>query len=287
MRETWCVMEESAVWFPIVRYGDDAGGSLEVPVPREERVVLYVNGREWVGWMCTPTWLEELAVGFLFNEGFIDGMEEVAHVRVCGSGRCVDVWLEKDVDPPGLPTVTSGCSGGTTFETMREERAPLTSRVGITPEQVVGLVQRLRQAAAVYRLAGGIHTSALAEGNRLACVAEDVGRHNTVDKLAGYCLRRGLPMRDRILLTSGRVSSEMLAKAARMGTPIVISLTSSTSLAVDLARAWNITLIGYARGRGFRVYAGEHRIQPRGTTGTPPTSLSVEHRRDAEDAGDS
>jgi FdhD protein len=280
-------MGDSAVRFPIVRYEDGTGSPLEVPVPCEERVVLYVNGREWVGWMCTPTWLEELAVGFLFNEGFIDGMDEVAHVRVCGSGRCVDVWLEKDVDPPDLPTVTSGCSGGTTFETIREEQIPLTSQVRVTPERIAGLVRRLRQAAAAYRLVGGIHTSALAKGDRLVCVAEDVGRHNTVDKLAGYCLRRGLPMRDRILLTSGRVSSEMLAKAARMGTPVVISRTSPTSLAVDLARAWNITLIGYARGRGFRVYAGEHRIRSDGTTDTLPTSLSVKHRRGAEDAEDS
>ncbi|HEY75819.1 MAG TPA: formate dehydrogenase accessory sulfurtransferase FdhD [Thermoflexia bacterium] len=280
-------MGDSAIRFPIVRYEDGTGSPLEVPVPREERVVLYVNGREWVGWMCTPTWLEELAVGFLFNEGFIDGMEEVAHVRVCGSGRCVDVWLEKDVDLPGLPTVTSGCSGGTTFETVKEEREPLTSRVNITPERVVWWMQRLHRAADLHRAVGGVHTSALAEGDRLVHIVEDVGRHNTVDKLAGYCLRRGLPTRDRILLTSGRVSSEMLAKAARMGTPVVISRTSPTSLAVDLARAWNITLIGYARGRGFRVYAGEHRIRSDGTTDTLPTSLSVKHRRGAEDAEDS
>ncbi|HHS96899.1 MAG TPA: formate dehydrogenase accessory sulfurtransferase FdhD [Chloroflexi bacterium] len=272
---------------PIVRYEDGIGRSVEGGVPREERVVLYVNGREWVGWMCTPTLLPELALGFLFNEGFIDGMDEVAHVEVCGGGRCVDVWLERDVEFPGLPTVTSGCSGGTTFETMREEREPLASPVSVTPQQVARLMRRLHRAAEAYRAVGGVHASALAEGDRLIYVTEDVGRHNTVDKLAGYCLRRGLPMQDRILLTSGRVSSEMLAKAARMRTPVVISRTSPTSLAVDLARAWNITLIGYARGRGFRVYAGEHRIRPHGTTGPLPTSLSVERRRDAEDAEDS
>ncbi len=257
---------------PIAHYDGGVGRPAEGGVPREERVVLYVNGREWIGWMCTPAMLEELALGFLFNEGIIDGMDEVAHVAVCGGGRCVDVWLEKDAEFPGLPTVTSGCSGGMTFETMREEREPLTSPVSITPKQVVRLMRRLHQAAEIYRAVGGIHTSALAEGDRLIYVTEDVGRHNTVDKLAGYCLRQGLPMRGLVLLISGRVSSEMLAKAARMGTPVVISRTSPTSLAVDLARAWNITLIGYARGRRFRVYAGEHRIRPEGTSRTPPTS---------------
>ncbi len=258
-------MSEPVAWIPIIDYDDGVGEPVREAIPREERVVLHVNGREWVGWMCPPVSLEELTLGFLFNEGVISGMEDVAHIRICGTGRCVDVWLEKDVDPPGLPTVTSGCSGGTTFETMREAREPLTSPASITPEQVVRLMRKLHRASNLHRAVGGIHTSALAEGEELVCAMEDVGRHNTVDKLAGYCLRRGLPMRDRVLLTSGRVSSEMLAKAARMGTPVVVSRTSPTSLAVDLARAWNITLIGYVRGRGFRVYAGGHRVQERGT----------------------
>lgn len=255
-------------------------------MPDEEQVVLYVNGAALVGLMCTPTLLEELALGFLYNEGLIEGMEEVADVRLCGSGRCVDVWLHKDLDPPKMRTITSGCSGGTTFETMREEREPLASQVSITPAQVAYLMQQLHGAADLYCAIGGVHTSALAEGDRLIQVVEDVGRHNTVDKLAGYCLRREVPMQDRILLTSGRVSSEMLTKAARMGTPVVVSRTASTSLAVDLARAWNVTLIGYARGRGFRVYAGEHRVRWNGTTDTPPTSLSVRHRGEAEGVED-
>jgi len=126
--------------------------------------------------------------------------------------------------------------------------------------QVVRLMRRLQEAAVLYRRVRGLHTSALAEGEGLLCVAEDVGRHNTVDKLAGLCLRQNQPLRDRILLTTGRVSSEMLVKAARMGTPVVISLSSPTSLSVELARLRNIALIGYARGDRFRVYAGAHRV---------------------------
>jgi hypothetical protein len=123
---------------------------------------------------------------------------------------------------------------------------------------------------AAHRAARGIHTSALAQGSRLLCTAHDVGRHNTVDKITGYCLQHGLPMRDRILLTSGRVSSEMLNKAARMGVPVVISHTSPTSLSVELARAWDITFIGYARGRNFRLYAGAHRLTGNGLRRNPP-----------------
>jgi len=229
-------------------------------VPVEEQVVLYVNGAALVGLLCTPTLLEELALGFLHNEGLIEGMADVADVRLCGSGRCVDVWLNRDIEPPTLRTITSGCSRGTTFESLVEARRPVAADLQVAPEQVAGLMRRLRSAARLYRQARGIHTSALAREDDLTCVAEDVGRHNTVDKLAGLCLRRGVAMRGSILLTSGRVSSEMLGKAARMEVPVVISRTSPTSLSVELARAWDITLIGYARGTDFRVYAGAHRV---------------------------
>lgn len=229
-------------------------------MPREEQVVLTVNGQEWIGLMCTPTLLEELAVGFLYNEGFIDGMQEVADVRVCGSGRCVDVWLHKDVALPSLHTITSGCSGGTTFEVLAEARHPVISDLQIAPGQVQVLMRRLQAAASLYRQAQGIHASALAEGTNLCCVAEDVGRHNTVDKLAGLCLRQNHRLHDHVLVTSGRVSSEMLAKANRMGIPVIVSRTAPTSLSVDLARVWGVTLIGYARGRGFRVYTGQQRL---------------------------
>jgi len=245
---------------------------MEGAAPVEERVVLNVNAAELVGLMCTPVLLEELALGFLHNEGLIGGLEDVADVRVCGSGRCVDVWLNKDIAAPVLRTITSGCSGGTTFESMVEVGQPVASDIRVAPGQIAALMRQLQDAAVLYPQARGIHVSALADGASLVCVAEDIGRHNTVDKIAGVCLRRGQPTRDRILLTSGRVSSEMLSKAARMGAPVIVSLTSPTSLSVQLAQAWGITLIGYARGRSFRVYTGLARVdglEPADPVGEP------------------
>ncbi len=243
-----------------ILYRRGAEQPVEGAVPVEEQIALYVNGAVLVGLMCTPVLVEELALGFLYNEGLIEGMEEVAEVRLCGSGQCVDVWLYKDIEQPLMRTVTSGCSGGTTFESLREAHHPVASNLQITPAQVFDLIERLQESATLYHQARGIHASGLAGGNGLVCVAEDVGRHNTVDKLAGVCLRQGLPMKDHILVTSGRVSSEMLGKAARMEVPVVISRTSPTSLSVELARAWGITLIGYARRPVFHIYAGEHRV---------------------------
>lgn len=243
-----------------IQVGSGDRRRVEGAVPVEEQIVLSVNAIDLVGLRCTPVELEELAVGFLFNEGLIEGMADVANVRVCGTGRCVDVWLNKDIEPPALRTITSGCSGGTTFESLVDAQHPIVSDLTVTPGQIAALMRQLQAAGELYRCSRGIHTSALAEGDRLVSLAEDVGRHNTLDKIAGCCLRRGQPMADRILLTSGRVSSEMLSKAAQMAVPVVASMTSPTSLSVELAQAWDVALIGYVRGPTFRIYAGAHRV---------------------------
>jgi FdhD protein len=229
-------------------------------VPVEELITIYVNGQPLVNLMCTPVQLKELALGFLFNEGLVEKMGDVAVLELCGGGRCVDVWLEHDVEVPELHVITSGCSGGTTFEDVARTQHWVESNLRITPHQVTQLMEGLLNAAAIYNRAGGIHTAALANEDRVLFAGEDIGRHNALDKVAGMCLRQDHPMHDHILLTSGRISSEMVNKVARMGIPIVISYTSPTSLSVQLAQAWGITLIGYTRRRSFRVYAGEDRV---------------------------
>jgi FdhD protein len=231
-------------------------------VPAEAVITLQVNGRALVRLMCTPTNLEDLALGFLFNEGLIGGLDDVAVVEVCSGGEGVDVWLEHDIDTPVVRSITSGCSGGTTFEDIRSVEHWVESGLVVTPGQVTGLMEQLSDEATLYRRAGGVHTAALAlaaEG-ALVCVAEDVGRHNTLDKIAGSCLRHGRPTEGSILLSSGRISSEMVSKVAHMGVPLVVSRTSPTTLSVDLAQAWGITLIGYTRRRSFRVYTGQERV---------------------------
>ena len=241
-------------------YYDAEHRAMRGVVPIEEAVTLYVNGKPLVSLMCTPTQLEDLAIGFLFNEGLIDGPENAAVVELCGAGRCVDVWLTHEIAAPGLRTITSGCSGGTTYEDVVIAHHRIESDLHITAPQASRLMTELSLRATAYRRAGGIHVAGLAEGDQLLCIAEDIGRHNALDKIAGMCLRRGHPLKDRILLTSGRVSSEMVQKAARMQAPIIVSRTSPTSLSVRLAQGWGITLIGYARRRSLRVYAGEERV---------------------------
>jgi len=212
--------------------------------------------------MCTPVLLEAMAVGFLFNEGVIDAMDEVSDVRVCEHGDNVDVWLNHAVDKPTKWTRTSGCSGGmTAVESIARPRAVSAPNGLVLPASGIShLVEMLFDAQDLYRETGGVHTSALTDGERIILSAEDIGRHNTLDKIAGMCLMQNVWPERRILITTGRISSEMLQKAVRLGASILISRTSPSSLSIELAEKWGITLIGYARRNRFNLYAHSERI---------------------------
>ncbi len=192
-------------------------------VAAESLVRLHVNGRELTSLMCTPRQLDLLTLGFLRSEGIIASLADVRLLKVCPSGACVEVWLRRaDFEPPTGRTITSGCGGGITFTDLTAAAQPLASGVRVSP----GRLRRLMRAMQDTQEARGIHTSALAEGETLLAVAHDIGRHNTIDKLWGYCLAQGIAIQDKILLSSGRISSEMLGKATRMGAPVVVSRTA-------------------------------------------------------------
>jgi FdhD protein len=229
----------------------------------EAPVSLTVNGVPWLTFMCTPTDVEALAAGFLYNEGLVEGPAEVASVRACPTGDNVDVWLRRDITKPTEWRRTTGCTGGqtaTTPETEAQRRVPAGR--GLAAEQVGQLMAALMEAQTLYREAGGVHSSALSDGQGLVVVTEDVGRHNTLDKLAGRCLLDGRSAAGQVLLTTGRISSEMAQKAVRMGAPIVISRTSPSTLAISVAEVAGVTLIGYARRDRFNVYTHPERIRP-------------------------
>jgi FdhD protein len=239
------------------RFENGRGETVEGAVVREGLVRLHVNGRELATLMCTPHQLDLLALGFLRSEGIIAGLADVRLVKVCPSAACVEVWLRRaEFELPGPPTITSGCGGGVTFADLSAASQPLASHLRVS----VGQLGRLMRALQDTQRTRGIHTSALAEDETLLVVVEDVGRHNTIDKLWGYCLVHDISPRDKILLSTGRISSEMLNKAARMGTPVVASRTSPTSLSLALAEVWQLTLVGYVRRDSLNVYTARERV---------------------------
>lgn len=228
----------------------------------ETPVSLTINGETWLTLMCTPVDLESLAVGFLYNEAIIQSIEEIASVHTCESGDNIDVWLHHKAEKPINWRRTSGCTGGvTSVDTAQPPgRTHLPNGATLTPDQVCRLIKALFESQEIYRQAGGVHTSALSDGQKLLIITEDIGRHNTLDKIAGRCLKENIEFSNRILLTTGRISSEMLQKAARMGASFVISRTSPSSLSIQMAERWGITLIGYARRTSFRIYAHPEQI---------------------------
>lgn len=235
--------------------------TMEREVVREAPVTVYVNGRELITFLCTPHNLRYLVLGFLYLEGIIASLDEVALLRVCDEEEMIEVRLTHDVELPTRRVRTSGCGGGTTFADLTMQTSKVDSTLKVTPYQILGLMRRLYRESELYRSMGGVHTSALSDGQQLLVVASDVGRHNSLDKIQGQCLLEGIDTRDRILLTTGRLSVEMLNKAAPMQVPMLVSRTSPTDLAVEMAKAWGITLIGYARGEQIHVYSGEEQVK--------------------------
>lgn len=229
-------------------------------VPREMALTVYVNTKELVTILCSPTKLNCLVVGFLYSEGIISGMSEIASMRVCEEDSLADVKLNKpDFQLPERRILASGCGGGISFST---ERKRIDSDLRVASGEILSLMKQLNEQAELYRFCGGVHTSALGDKSSLQVIAEDIGRHNTLDKIMGECLLTKLSTRDKLLLTTGRISSEMLSKASRMETPIVVSRSSPTDRSILFAQDMGITLIGYVRGSRLSVYSHKERVLP-------------------------
>ncbi|MCX6013684.1 MAG: formate dehydrogenase accessory sulfurtransferase FdhD [Chloroflexi bacterium] len=240
------------------RFSDQGWTRTSTSVPDEAEITIYVNLQELVSVMCTPNKLNCLVLGFLYSQGIISGMSDVTSMRVCDEELEVDVRLiNSEYTLPTLRTLTSGCGGGVAFNTQGRM---LDSDFVVTPVEVLSLMKQFLKKMELYQLCGGVHASALSDNRELLVVSEDIGRHNTLDKIQGECLLRGLSTRDRVLLSTGRISSEMLLKAARMQIPVVVSRTSPTGRAVSLASDLGIALVGYAHGNSLAVYSHPERL---------------------------
>jgi FdhD protein len=226
-------------------------------VVREQPLTIHVNGEKFLTLLCSPMMLEALVVGYLWMEKVIGGIDEIAQLAVSAVDGRADVTLTHPVTLPTERILTSGCGGGITFRIDHRLFPRLESSLRVRPAELAHGMKLLFQAATHYQRSRGIHGAALMDGSQLLIVAEDVGRHNAVDKVKGQALLDGIPTSDRVLLSTGRISSEMLLKAARMGVPVVASRTSPTEMAVALAEQLNVTVCGYVRPDGLNLYAGE------------------------------
>jgi len=238
----------------------------EQSLVREQPVTLHLNGREVVTLLCAGHDLEELAAGFFYAEGFLKDPNDLLEIKVDAPGGTVLVRTRAE---PHLAaklwskrTVTSGCGKGSAFYHSLDAllSKPCTSPLRVSPGQVLDRVEELNGLSETYRRTHGVHNTALATAGELLVFRDDIGRHNAADMVVGHVFLKGIHLDDKLLVTTGRLTSEILLKAARVGLPMVVSRNAATSLAVELARKLNITLIGYARAGRFTVYSGEERI---------------------------
>lgn len=236
----------------------------------EEPLEVRLGGRSLAVLMRTPGHDRELALGFLITEGILTGVDDVLDLVACaegdaGKGNVLDAVLAPGVgvdwDRLQRHTFASsscGLCGKATIEAVRTRCAPLRAPLRPDPAVLVQLPQRLREAQASFAATGAVHASGLfSRSGELDVLREDVGRHNALDKVVGWAAASGrLPLDDRILLVSGRVSFELMQKALAAGIPCVAGISAPTSLAVDFARESGQTLVGFLRGDRLNVYAG-------------------------------
>ncbi len=251
-------MEERTVY----HWHNGAVSTRAVQLPPEMQLTLQVNGKQLLRIAASPTQQNALAVGYLYYSGFIQSREDIEVIHISNHGACADVWLTHALPPEHGPRLlTSGCGMGVVLGELYAPPAPLAHETRITPEALLELLAQLQIRAELYRQTQGVHTSGLFTPNgELLALAEDIGRHNTLDKLLGLCLLEDIQSDGALLLTTGRVSTEMMSKAAKLGAPITASLTALSSGALKLAEEWGITAVGYARGRNMRIYTHPERV---------------------------
>ena len=245
---------------------NERGEAVPTPIAGEHPLTLYVDKREIVTLMTLGQAPEALAIGYLRNQRLVRSIEEIAAVQVDWETDSVAVTTRKGVK--GLRakmkkrTVTTGCGQGTVFGDLMEEIDSIQLRddVKLTEETLYGLLDAVRHRETIYKSAGAVHGCALADGANVLYFVEDVGRHNAVDAIAGQMWLDGVDGSDKVFYTTGRLTSEMVIKAAQMRIPFLVSRSGLTEMGHSIASQVGITMIGRAVTKHYLLFTGKHRF---------------------------
>ena len=246
-------------------YHDSALHATEGHVVQEFPLQLIVNGREIVTLIGSPHDLRFLVAGFLRLQGFVQELSDFDMFSVCEEFGTANVRIKGELPERLKPVLTSGCGTGVSFSMPDMIKPPDFQKAGrgcglIPPADIFSLMNHLSRRAEQYKSHGGIHSAAVGRHGELLLYAEDLGRHNTLDRIAGEALFKNIDLSGTMLVTSGRISTEMVAKAALLGVRLIASRTSPTDMAIKLCEQSNICLVGYVRGGKFTVYCHPERI---------------------------
>ncbi len=249
----------------IHRVTSDSREVAEDIIVREFPLTIMWNGQELVTLLCSPADLKYLAIGFLFSEGLLKSKEDIKRVTVDEGKGVVRVETKvkelADSETVFKRIITPGCGRGASFYSAADTGLDkVESKLTVSAVEIFELMKAFQRRSLIFRTTGGVHSGALCDNRNILLFSEDIGRHNAIDKIFGRCLLEDIPTADRIIITSGRISSEILHKVAKRGIPIIISVSVPTNLGVRLAVDLGITLIGFVRGKRMNVYTNGWRV---------------------------
>lgn len=252
----------------IIKFTNGKTINVEDSVVTEFPVTIKVNEKEFLTMVCTPQYIEDMVIGYLASERVIQSYKDIKNLWIQEKEGFVHVEIEN------LPTyyetfqnkryITSCCGGsrqGFVFTTDALAAKKINSHhVSVTPEECIHFMNKLQNSADTFKYTGGVHNAALYNQNGFSLERMDIGRHNALDKIYGYCLKNNIDLHGKVVAFSGRISSEILLKANKIGCEILLSKSAPTELALELAEELGMTTVGFIRGEGFNVYTGSERI---------------------------
>ncbi len=253
----------------IIEYRDGSFSETSDTVASEKRVKIFSDNREVLSLLCTPSMIRELVVGFAITERLLEDKSSREPSKEWCSERIEIIWKDKEIKvhlplniPEGAATLTSGCGKGITFQSNEsEEKLPvIQDETSVSVQAIIDLYREFQKRSELFKATGGVHSAALCDNKEIIVFTEDIGRHNAVDKLIGYAFLENIPLKGKIMLLSGRLSSEITLKALRANVPILVSRAAPTDYSIEVADSSNITLIGFLRGQHMNIYTHSERI---------------------------
>jgi FdhD protein len=250
----------------IVKYNGHNFIDKEDDIAVESALTIILDGTEFATMVCTPSELKELVVGFLASEGMIRVYQDIQSIHIDEEKGFAYVDLvnkhsiQKDFHSKRF--IGSCCGKGRQFYFHNDVKTAKTvmTKLMVTPKQCHELMKQMQESSSHFQQTGGVHNAALCTKEGIVAARTDIGRHNALDKLFGYCIINRIAIKDKIIAFSGRISSEVLLKAAKIGVGIILSKSAPTNLALDLAEELGITAVGFIRANGFNVYTHQERI---------------------------
>jgi FdhD protein len=252
----------------VLRYEKGAFIEKQDKVVVEQPLTIKINGKEFITIVSSPEYLEEMAIGFLASERIIPNYKDIQEIEVDEKKGVIHITAQKVFpffEQLQNKRFISSCCGmsrqGFVFAHDAMTAKKMTDvRVKLAPENCFSLMEQLADSAQMFKQTGGVHNAALCDAQEIIVSRMDIGRHNALDKIYGHCLMNNIDVKDKVIVFSGRISSEILLKVAKIGCEIILSKSAPTELALTLAEELGITTVGFIRGGSFNVYTNSQRI---------------------------